>query len=256
MVKMGNRVGIRAITTEVHRLASRTFGLATLLFLVLTGTQSLSATAAAGRPLSLQFGPGEQGEPEVRPSGEEPRLSGEGDGRRPVIGDRIYDFWFDDKYAEPDPMVMATARTDKILIEKSARKLSLIQYTSTGRELIFAEYEVSLGRNPEGPKTKEGDKKTPEGVYKIKEIRRQGRTGYYMALLLNYPLPEQIREAKARGEDPGSLIMIHGIKNGFEKVGKLHRLVDWTLGCIAVTNQEMDQIIQTVRVGTEIEIVP
>ena len=121
-----------------------------------------------------------------------------------------------------------------------------------GREVCS--YHIAVGRNPEGPKIRQGDHKTPEGNYILD--RKNTRSGFQVAVHISYP-NELDRERAARERVAlGGDIMVHGIKNGFGWVGRLHRLVDWTDGCIALTNAEMDQFVKLVPEGTPIEIRP
>lgn len=105
-----------------------------------------------------------------------------------------------------------------------------------------------------GRKSCEGDRKTPEGVYVID--RRKPNSRYHRALHISYPNAEDRRRAEQRGVSPGGDIMIHGLPNGMGAIGSLHLKRDWTLGCIAMTNQEIDELWQAVPNGTLVEIVP
>ena len=138
---------------------------------------------------------------------------------------------------------------DKVLIEKQARQLTLI---SKGE--VIKTYTIALGGNPVGPKEREGDNKTPEGIYFIDS--RNGNSGYHLSLHISYPNELDKMRARERGVRPGGDIMIHGIKNGFSPVGTSHAESDWTQGCIAVTNQEMEEIYKLVPNGTLVEITP
>jgi murein L,D-transpeptidase YafK len=138
---------------------------------------------------------------------------------------------------------------DKVLIEKQARRLTLL----TKGEVIKT-YPIALGGNPVGPKERQGDNKTPEGTYIIDS--RNGNSGFHLSLHISYPNEQDKRRAKKLGVSPGGNIMIHGIKNGFAQVGASHAGVDWTEGCIAVTNQEMEEIYRFVPIGTIVEITP
>lgn len=138
---------------------------------------------------------------------------------------------------------------DKVLVEKKARRLTLL---SNGR--VLKTYKISLGGNPEGPKEREGDKKTPEGNYTIDG--RNFRSGYHLSLHISYPNEDDRKRAKELGAPPGGQIMIHGMKNGYGWVGPFHTLYDWTQGCIAVTDREIDEIASLVLNGTPIEIRP
>jgi len=143
----------------------------------------------------------------------------------------------------------APVGVDRIVVEKSERRLILVSGNNAVRS-----FRISLGGNPSGHKRQEGDERTPEGVYSIS--RRNAESSFYRALQISYPNAEDRAAAQESGVDPGGLIMIHGIRNGLGWVGKLHRLVDWTNGCIAVTNSEMDQIWESVKIETPVEIRP
>jgi L,D-peptidoglycan transpeptidase YkuD (ErfK/YbiS/YcfS/YnhG family) len=138
---------------------------------------------------------------------------------------------------------------DKILIEKQARRLSLL-----AKGEVIKTYKIALGGNPVGPKERQGDNKTPEGTYHIDA--RNGNSGFHLSLHISYPNEHDKKRAKKLGVSPGGDIMIHGIKNGFAPVGASHAETDWTEGCIAVTNQEMEEIYKFVPIGTIVEITP
>jgi len=138
---------------------------------------------------------------------------------------------------------------DKIVVNKSKRELLLFK----GRTVIHS-YRIALGRNPVGPKEFEGDGKTPEGSYKI--AGKYAQSAYHMALRVSYPNTNDRERARRRGLSPGGDIMIHGLPNGFGAIGAAHRLKDWTEGCIAVTNAEIEEIWRLVANGTPIQINP
>lgn len=140
-------------------------------------------------------------------------------------------------------------RADKIIIEKMARRLTLL---SKGRALKT--YTIALGGNPDGPKERQGDNKTPEGTYVIDSRNRDSR--YHLSLHISYPNEHDKKRARELGVSPGGDIMIHGLKNGFSWAGDFHTEVDWTKGCIAVTNEEIEEIDKLVPNGTIVEIVP
>ena len=142
-----------------------------------------------------------------------------------------------------------TEPADKILIEKKERRLTLF---SKGEAIKT--YKIALGGNPVGPKESQGDNKTPEGTYTIESRNRHSE--YHLSLRLSYPNEEDKRRAEAMGVSPGSDIMIHGIRNGLSWVGGFHTGIDWTEGCIAVTNEEMEEIARLVPNGTPVEIRP
>lgn len=144
---------------------------------------------------------------------------------------------------------MHTGTADKILIEKKARRLTLL---SKGR--VLKTYKIALGSNPIGPKEMQGDNKTPEGIYVIDSRNRDSR--YHISLHISYPNEKDKKRAKELGVSPGGDIMIHGIKNDFSWVGDFHSESDWTNGCIAVTNEEIEEIDRLVPDGTIVEIRP
>jgi murein L,D-transpeptidase YafK len=150
---------------------------------------------------------------------------------------------------EEKVFLLKAESVDKILIEKQERRLTLL----TKGEVIKT-YKIALGGNPIGPKERKGDNKTPEGTYIIDS--RNGNSGYHLSLHISYPNAQDKKRARELGVSPGGDIMIHGIKNGFAQVGASHAESDWTEGCIAVTNQEMEEIYKFVPNGTMVEITP
>ncbi len=138
---------------------------------------------------------------------------------------------------------------DRILIEKKERRLTLFL---KGKPLKT--YKIALGGDPIGPKEKQGDNKTPEGTYFIESRNRNSK--YHLSLRISYPNENDKKKAKELGVSPGGDIMIHGIKNGFSEVGMSHTDVDWTKGCIAVTDEEIEEIERLVPNGTAVEIRP
>ncbi len=116
------------------------------------------------------------------------------------------------------------------------------------------EYRVSLGREPVGAKQRWGDGRTPEGRYRLDW--RTPRSAYHRAIHVSYPNPDDRRQAAEAGAAAGGAILLHGLPEGGDWVGEAHREFDWTEGCIAVTNEEMDEIWELVRDGTPIEIRP
>jgi murein L,D-transpeptidase YafK len=140
-------------------------------------------------------------------------------------------------------------QAERVVIEKSKRLMTVFAMNKP-----IATYQIALGRNPVGQKQCAGDNRTPEGVYSV--IERKENSNFYRALRLSYPLAADIERAKSKNCPPGGNIMIHGLENGFAYVGTAHRSVDWTNGCIAVTNEEMDQLWKLVRNGTIVEIRP
>ncbi len=142
-----------------------------------------------------------------------------------------------------------TEPADKVLIEKKARRLTLF---SMGEAIKT--YKIAIGGNPIGPKEKRGDNKTPEGTYIIDS--RNNESEYHLSLHISYPNERDKMRAKELGVSPGGDIMIHGFKNGLTWAGASHTEFDWTKGCIAVTNEEMEEIYKLVPNGTVVEIRP
>jgi murein L,D-transpeptidase YafK len=147
----------------------------------------------------------------------------------------------------PAHELAAGTRADRVVVLKSERKLILMN-----GDRPLKEYRVALGDDPVGPKTQEGDGRTPEGQYVIDY--RKADSSFHRALHISYPSAADVAQAEVRGVNPGGLIMVHGIRNGLGVVGRLHRLTDWTNGCIAVTNAEIEEIWRAVPDGTPIEI--
>jgi murein L,D-transpeptidase YafK len=145
----------------------------------------------------------------------------------------------------------AQAKVDCIEIIKHQRLMKLIR-----DDKVIKTYKISLGRSPKGAKREQGDKKTPEGRYFIK--RKNPSSQYYLALEISYPNPEDKKRAEKVGKDPGNNIMIHGLPNylGYipKFMQKMQTWFDWTQGCIAVTNREIEEIFQEVEVGTPVII--
>ncbi len=139
-------------------------------------------------------------------------------------------------------------QADKILVEKSRHQLTLLKNGAA-----IKTYKIALA-NPTGNKVQEGDNRTPEGIYTID--RRNDKSGFHLALHVSYPNQFDIVRAQQAGVAPGGDIMIHGLRNGLGWIGKLHRLSDWTRGCMAVTNPEIEEIARAVPNGTAIEILP
>jgi murein L,D-transpeptidase YafK len=138
---------------------------------------------------------------------------------------------------------------DRVLVEKAVRRLTLLQ-----GDTPLKTYRVALGRAPVGPKEQEGDQRTPEGVYLI-DFHKED-SDYHRALHVSYPEQRDIDRAAAVGVPPGCDIMIHGIRNGMGWIGAFHRRTDWTAGCIAVTDFEIEEIWRAVPDETPIEIRP
>lgn len=153
-------------------------------------------------------------------------------------------FWF-----KPQAPLAPGVTADKVLVLKGERRLLLLK---DGKPLKG--YRVALGWSPRGRKVREGDGKTPEGSYVI-DFRKPD-SDFHRALHISYPDVGDKAHARKLGVSPGGAIMIHGLKNGSGWIGDLHRIADWTDGCIAVTDEEIREIWRAVPNGTPIEIQP
>jgi len=146
-------------------------------------------------------------------------------------------------------LIIQNGLADKILIEKKERRLMLIS-----KDKVLKTYKIALGGNPHGPKERQGDNKTPEGTYVIDS--RNKNSPFHLSLHISYPNEKDKKRAKKLGVLPGGDIMIHGIKNGLGWIDRLHTQFDWTEGCIAVTDEEIEEIDKLVPDGTAVEIRP
>src|SRR5271165_1475539 len=138
---------------------------------------------------------------------------------------------------------------DRIVIEKGKRTMTLM---SGGT--VLKTYKVALGGQPVGAKQRMGDHKTPEGLYIVDQ--KKAASQFHRALHLSYPNARDRENARKLGASPGGDVEIHGLGAKYGWVGAAHRQVDWTDGCIAVTNEEIDEIWPLVAVGTPVEIKP
>ena len=136
----------------------------------------------------------------------------------------------------------------------------LVVYKSNGELLAYSNgqlvktYKISIGRQPFGKKEFKGDEKTPEGIYQINN--KNAKSDYHKNLGISYPNKADIKNAKRLGKPTGGDIKIHGIKNKMGYIGKFHRWFNWTQGCIAVTDEEIDELYNAVKIGAKIEINP
>jgi murein L,D-transpeptidase YafK len=152
-------------------------------------------------------------------------------------------------YFLPETKLPADAKIDKLIVTKSQRTMEAY---SNGQ--LIKTYKISLGQNPVGDKEYQGDKRTPEGEYKIND--KNPNSGFHKNLGVSYPNAIDKREAERKGLDPGGEIKIHGLRNGIGFIGKFHRLFNWTAGCMAVTDNEIDELYSAVNLGTPIIIRP
>lgn len=138
---------------------------------------------------------------------------------------------------------------DKIVVIKSKRTLMIYS-----KNQLVKTYKIALGRQPVGKKQIEGDKKTPEGNYTI--WKKGPHAKYHKYLFISYPNISDKKNARKMHKEPGGLIYVHGLNKRYVKFGKFHILKNWTDGCIAVTNEEIDELYKFIKVGTKIEIRP
>jgi murein L,D-transpeptidase YafK len=141
------------------------------------------------------------------------------------------------------------AKVTKVLVRKAERRLYLLD----GDEVVRS-YRIGLGDNPSGHKLYEGDERTPEGEYTLDW--RNAASDYYKSIHISYPNDNDREMASAWGLDPGGNIMIHGLPNDADGMEFAYEGLDWTNGCIAVSNEEIDEIWRLVADGTPIRILP
>lgn len=152
----------------------------------------------------------------------------------------------------PPPTTQFSGPIDKVVVRKSQRQLELL---SGGR--VVRQYRVALGGAPVGHKYREGDQRTPEGSYKLNW--RNPNSNFYKAIHISYPSSKDRAASRQLGySNPGGMIMIHGLPNYIqsESMRQQYANRDWTQGCIAVQNHEMDEIWSLVKDGTPIQIMP
>ena len=140
-------------------------------------------------------------------------------------------------------------KADLVIVDKTKRELYLLKNNK-----VFRTYHISLGGNPKGHKVQEGDQKTPEGEYILDY--KNPNSSFYKAIHISYPNKKDIERAKELGVSPGGFIMIHGQKNHFGWLSFLTQKFDWTNGCIAVSNEDMKEIWQSIKTPTPIRILP
>ena len=151
--------------------------------------------------------------------------------------------------APPHWEQFATQKADRIVVFKSQRKLELLREGE-----IIRTYHIALGRNPIGPKIERGDGRTPEGTYFID--KRNPESAYHLSLHISYPETADLKRAAALNVDPGANILIHGEPNILNHEGKANLLKDWTAGCIALNNTDMDEVWRLTDDGITVEIHP
>jgi murein L,D-transpeptidase YafK len=143
----------------------------------------------------------------------------------------------------------AAGKVDRIVIEKNKRTLILLD----GAKIVKT-YRVALGGQPGGAKDRQGDHKTPEGIYSVDA--KNPNSQFHKALHISYPSQGDRANARKLGISPGGDVEIHGLGSKWGWIGAKHRLTDWTDGCVAVTNEEIEEIYPLIKVGTTVEIRP
>jgi len=149
----------------------------------------------------------------------------------------------------PAPGLYAAEKADMVRVVKSENRLYLLKENE-----VIASYRVKFGANPKGHKQQQGDERTPEGSYFL--TYKNSNSAFYRSIHVSYPNALDQENARAMGVDPGGDIMIHGQANGWQWAGFLTQLVNWTDGCIALTNANMDEVWSAIDPGTPIEILP
>ncbi len=138
-------------------------------------------------------------------------------------------------------------KADRVVVVKSKRLMMLMKENQ-----VLKQYRISLGKNPEGHKAQVGDAKTPEGEYMLDW--RNPKSKFHLSIHISYPNEQDTVNALKSGVQPGGNVMIHGLPKGMGWLGGIHAYIDWTNGCIAVTNEEMEEIWKSVPDGTPIRI--
>ena len=158
------------------------------------------------------------------------------------VGLATYYYW-------PEKKLDTTHKITRIVVFKSKRQMNVY-----AGDILLKSYQISLGKSPVGDKSFEGDNKTPEGQYIINA--KNPNSVCYKNLGISYPNQSDIQVSKSLGKPTGGDIKIHGLPNKQSFLGKFHRFKDWTNGCIAITNTEMEELYQAVDIGTPITINP
>jgi murein L,D-transpeptidase YafK len=167
-----------------------------------------------------------------------------------------------DDSAQPTPAAAATASegapasfsaampvADLIIVRKSERRLYLMRHGS-----VLRSYRVALGLQPEGPKERAGDFRTPEGRYLL--TRRNPRSDFFLSIQVSYPNDQDIRRARHQHVDPGGAIMLHGLPNNLRHPPEYYAKSDWTDGCIAMSDADMVELWMMTQDNTPIDIRP
>jgi murein L,D-transpeptidase YafK len=148
-----------------------------------------------------------------------------------------------------EDIYMPTVQADLVVVEKSARLMTLFKDRKSIRT-----YKIALGRSPKGAKFRQGDRRTPEGFYTIDGRNSESR--YHLSLHISYPNVRDLEIAGLLRVPAGNGIAIHGVSEDYEWMGRYHAALNWTDGCIAVTNEEIEELWSLVPDGTEVQIKP
>lgn len=150
---------------------------------------------------------------------------------------------------QPPVVLKPMTSVDKIVVEKSKRTMTVYH-----QHEVLRTYKVALGFSPIGHKEQEGDGKTPEGSYRI--VAKNPNSQFHLSLKISYPSKQDKKHAQKMRFKPGGDIFIHGLSDAWHWLGERHAMRDWTLGCIAVTNEQIEEIYPYIDIGTVVEIKP
>jgi hypothetical protein len=145
--------------------------------------------------------------------------------------------------------IVSMPQADEVIVHKGERRLYLMR---NGQ--VLRSYRIALGLDPQGPKEREGDFRTPEGHYLL--TRRNPRSDYFLSIQVSYPNAEDLRRAQREHIDPGGSIMLHGLPNALSHKPSYYAKADWTDGCIALSDSDMVEVWLMTRDNTPIEILP
>ena len=150
-------------------------------------------------------------------------------------------------FAEVGLPEVSLPEVNLVKVEKSTSTMYLLS-----GDVVIKEYHVAFGENPKGHKQQEGDERTPEGRY-ILDYKKED-SSFYRAMHVSYPNQQDTKIAEGLGVSPGGFIMVHGQRNGFSWLSAITQRFNWTNGCIALSNAEMDEFMSLVKTGTAIQI--
>lgn len=155
---------------------------------------------------------------------------------------------------KPSKVLSSGQVIDLVLVSKTKKKT----YLFSGDQLIYAFDSAFGGGANKGAKVKEGDERTPEGIYQINGKNSQSK--YHLALRISYPNQADIEYAEKNNVPVGGDIMFHGLPNGYDEketlIGAVLNNFNWTAGCVAMKNQDIRTMYKTVRIGTTVAICP